>query len=127
MIRIDGIDHVAVTVADIAASRDFYQRVLGARVERFGAGRTAVHLGDHKLNLHDASTDADLVAAKPTAGAIDICFRTQTPMNDVLAHLAECGVAVEDGPVERAGANGPLLSVYLRDPDGNLVEISNPG
>ena len=125
MIAIDGIDHVAVTVADIDAACDFYGRVLGARVERYAANRTAVHLGDHKLNLHDAGTGADLVAAKPTIGAIDICFRTATPMSEVTAHLAACNVAVELGPVERTGATGMLLSVYIRDPDGNLIEISN--
>ena len=125
MIRIDGFDHAAVTVYDIAASCEFYVRVLGGRVENFGGHRVAVHLGDQKLNLHDAATGADLVAAVPTIGALDLCLRTATPMSAVEAHLADCGVEVELGPVERAGANGPLLSVYIRDPDGNLIEVSN--
>lgn len=123
--KIDGIDHIAVTVADMSKSCDFYERVLGAEIVTFGDNRTAVQLGRQKLNLHDAGTGADLVAAVPTVGAIDICLLTRTPIEEVVRHLEACGVAVELGPVERAGAQGPLLSVYLRDPDGNLVEISN--
>lgn len=122
--KIDGIDHIAITVADMDRTIDFYRRVLGAEVETFGAGRTALRLGRNKLNLHDAGTGASIVAARPTVGAIDICFLTQTPMAEVVAHVEGCGVAIEQGPVERTGAHGPILSVYIRDPDGNLVEIA---
>ena len=123
--KIDGIDHIAVTVADMARSCDFYARVLGGEIVTFGAGRKAVLLGAQKLNLHDSETGADLVAAAPTVGAIDICFLTGTPLDEVIRHLEACAVPVELGPVGRAGAQGPILSVYIRDPDGNLVEIAN--
>lgn len=126
MIRISAIDHIAVTVADMDVSRDWYASVLGGEIVTFGAGRKAVMLGTNKLNLHDGATGADLVAARPTVGAIDICLLTETPLDDVIAHLESRGVAVEQGPVERTGARGPILSVYIRDPDGKLVEISDP-
>jgi len=125
LIHIESIDHVAVTVADIARSSDWYARVLGARIENFGAGRIAVHLGRNKLNLHDEATGADLVAARPTVGAIDICFLSEIPIVEITAHLQDQGVEIELGPVERTGAQGPIMSVYLRDPDGNLIEIAN--
>lgn len=123
--KIDGIDHLAITVADMAKTMEFYRRVLGAEADTFGAGRTALRLGRNKLNLHDAETHAIPVAARPTPGAIDICFLAETPIADVVLHLQACDVAIEVGPVERSGTHGPILSVYIRDPDGNLVEIAN--
>ncbi|HEY7060613.1 MAG TPA: VOC family protein [Chloroflexota bacterium] len=118
------LDHVVLTVRDVAATCAFYSRVLGMRVETFGAGRTALHFGNQKINVHPTGGDVTLVARLPTPGSGDLCFITTTPRDALLAHLAACGVAVEAGPIERAGAIGPMESVYFRDPDGNLVEVS---
>jgi catechol 2,3-dioxygenase-like lactoylglutathione lyase family enzyme len=123
--EIDRIDHVVLTVCDIAATCAFYTRVLGMREERFGAGRTALHFGQQKINLQQAGQESTLVARLPTPGSGDLCFITTTPLEAVLAHLRACGVAVEAGPVAREGAVGRMGSVYFRDPDGNLVEVSN--
>lgn len=124
-IRISRFDHLAVTVADMTRSIDFYRRVLGAEEIVFGEGRRALKLGANKFNLHDATTAISPVAAAPTPGAIDICLISETPMPAILDHLAACGVAIVEGPVPRTGAAGPILSVYFRDPDGNLIEVSN--
>ena len=118
------IDHIVLTVRDIEATCAFYTRVLGMRVERFGAGRTALHFGTQKINLQPAGGESTLVARVPTPGSADVCFVTTTPPDAVLAHLRACGVEVEAGPVQRAGAVGLMDSVYFRDPDGNLVEVS---
>ena len=123
--EINRIDHVVLTVRDIAATCSFYTRVLGMREERFGAGRTALHFGRQKLNLQQAGQESTLVARLPTPGSGDLCFITTTPLDAVLTHLRDCGVAVEAGPVAREGATGRMDSVYFRDPDGNLVEVSN--
>lgn len=123
--KLDGIDHLAIRVRDLDRSLSFYQRVLGAEVVTFGAGRKAVRLGRNKINLHDAETDATPVAAHPTPGATDLCFLTQTPLEEVVSHVEACGIEVELGPVDRTGSDGPIRSVYFRDPDGNLIEVSN--
>ena len=124
-IRISGIDHLAITVADISRTVAFYRRVLGAREVTFGGGRKALQLGANKFDLHDAATGITPVSERPTPGAVDVCLLTETPMRDVIAHLSACDIPLVDGPVERTGALGPLLSVYFRDPDGNLIEVSN--
>ncbi len=121
---IERLDHLVLTVADIEATVAFYERVLGMRHERFGAGRSALVFGRQKLNLHQAGHEFEPKAARPTPGAIDLCLITDWPMPRVLAHLAEQGVEVEEGPVARTGAIGPIESVYFRDPDGNLIEVS---
>ncbi len=118
------LDHLVLTVRDVAATCAFYSRVLGMRVETFGAGRTALHFGNQKINVHPIGGDVTLVARVPTPGSADLCFITTTPRDALLRHLAACDVTVEAGPVERAGALGPMESVYFRDPDGNLVEVS---
>lgn len=123
--KIDGIDHLVITVADMDRTLDFYTRVLGGEAVTFGEGRTAVRLGRNKLNLHDAGTDATPVAANPAPGTLDICFLTQMPLEQVADHVDACGVTLELGPVERTGTDGPIRSIYIRDPDGNLIEISN--
>jgi catechol 2,3-dioxygenase-like lactoylglutathione lyase family enzyme len=125
--RIDRIDHFVLTVRDIDATCDFYSRVLGMEVVRFGAGRTALRFGAQKINLHPLRNDIALKAAQPTPGSADICLVTGTPLREVIAHLESCRVAVIEGPGERAGALGAIVSVYFRDPDGNLVEVSNYG
>ena len=110
---------------DLAATVEFYRRVLGMEVVTFGEGRTALRFGDQKINVHPAGGGIKLVAARPTPGSGDICLLTEEPLAQWIAHLEACGVAIEEGPGRRTGARGPLQSIYLRDPDGNLVEISN--
>ena len=122
---IQSLDHLVLTVADPEATTDFYARVLGMEPVTFGGGRRALAFGSQKINLHRAGAEFEPKAARPTPGSGDLCFLTETPLEDVLRHLAAEGVAVEEGPVARTGATGPLRSVYLRDPDGNLVEIAN--
>ncbi|MBN9793497.1 MULTISPECIES: VOC family protein [Pseudonocardia] len=123
--RIDHLDHLVLTVADIDATVAFYTRVLGMEAVEFGGGRRALAFGPNKINLHEAGREFEPKAVRPTPGSADLCLITLDPIEQVRRELAEAGVAVEVGPVERTGARGPLLSVYLRDPDGNLVEISN--
>tara|TARA_Y100001951_G_scaffold95491_1_gene93037 strand:- start:29383 stop:29769 length:387 start_codon:yes stop_codon:yes gene_type:complete len=121
---IERLDHLVLTVADIDVTVDFYERVLGMRHERFGAGRSALVFGRQKFNLHQAGREFEPKAARPTPGAIDLCLITQWSMAQVLEHLARQGVSVEEGPVARTGAVGPIESVYFRDPDSNLIEVS---
>ncbi|HEY1721937.1 MAG TPA: VOC family protein [Magnetospirillaceae bacterium] len=125
---IDRIDHVVLTVKDIDVTCAFYTRALGMRVETFGetaAKRTALVFGLQKFNLHRAGHEFEPKAKTPTPGSADLCLITETPMGDVIAHLKACNVAIEEGPVPRTGAIGTLRSVYVRDPDQNLIEISN--
>jgi catechol 2,3-dioxygenase-like lactoylglutathione lyase family enzyme len=123
--QIDRLDHFVLTVADIDRTCAFYTRVLGMEVVRFGEGRTALKFGRQKLNLHPADNIPGLVADRPTPGSADLCFITELPLAEVTAHLEKCGVPVVAGPGPRAGAIGTIQSVYIRDPDRNLVEISN--
>jgi catechol 2,3-dioxygenase-like lactoylglutathione lyase family enzyme len=123
-VRIERLDHLVLTVADVERTVGFYTRVLGMTAETFGGGRRALHVGQQKINLHQAGREFEPKASRPTPGSADLCFVTSTPVEEVAAHLAAQGVAVEEGPVERTGALGPMRSVYLRDPDGNLLEIS---
>ena len=122
---IERIDHFVLTVASVEATCAFYSRALGMDVITFGDGRTALSFGEQKINLHQAGREFEPKAEKPTPGSGDFCLITQTPMDAVCAHLKSRGITIEDGPVPRTGATGPLLSVYVRDPDGNLVEIAN--
>jgi catechol 2,3-dioxygenase-like lactoylglutathione lyase family enzyme len=119
------LDHLVLTVADIKRTCAFYTQVLGMEVVTFGAGRTALRFGAQKINLHPADDIPGLVAEKPTPGSGDLCFVTEVPLPEVVAHLERCGVAIIAGPGPRAGALGTIQSVYIRDPDQNLVEISN--
>lgn len=121
----DSLDHLVLTVADIDMTVDFYARVLGMEVVTFGEGRKALRFGAQKINLHQAGHEFEPKAARPTPGAADLCFLTSMPIADVLTHLSTMGVPVIEGPVGRTGAAGAILSVYLRDPDGNLIEVSN--
>jgi catechol 2,3-dioxygenase-like lactoylglutathione lyase family enzyme len=125
VINIDRIDHVVLTCRSIEATCEFYRRVLGMRVVTFGEGRTALAFGRQKFNLHQAGREFKPKADRPVPGSADFCLVTDTPMPEILAHLAREGVKVVEGPTEKTGAIGRLLSVYLRDPDANLVEISN--
>jgi catechol 2,3-dioxygenase-like lactoylglutathione lyase family enzyme len=126
MISIDHLDHLVLTVADVPASVAFYQRVLGMRPVKFGDGRYALAFGNQKVNLHQAGREIEPHAHRPTRGSADLCFITGTPLAEVVTTLRNLGVPVEEGPVPRTGATGPITSVYLRDPDGNLIELSNP-
>jgi catechol 2,3-dioxygenase-like lactoylglutathione lyase family enzyme len=123
--KIDRLDHLVLTVRSIEASCAFYSRVLGMEIVTFGAGRKALAFGAQKINLHEAGREFDPKAAQPTPGSADICLISADPLPDVLAHLARCGVDILEGPVPRTGATGPIESVYFRDPDRNLIEVSN--
>jgi len=123
--QIERLDHLVLTVANIERTCEFYTRVLGMEVVRFGEGRTALRFGQQKINLHPLSNIPGLVADKPTPGSGDLCFITSVPLAEVAAHLDQWGVPIVAGPGPRAGAIGTIQSVYIRDPDQNLIEISN--
>ena len=123
--RVDRLDHLVLTVASIEATVEFYTRVLGMGVVTFGAGRTALTFGTSKINLHETGKAFEPKALHPTPGSADICLIVDDGIADVIAQLAVAGVPVEAGPVERTGATGPIVSCYLRDPDHNLIELSN--
>lgn len=125
MIDVDRIDHVVLTVASIERTVAFYRDALGMAVEIFGAGRTALRFGSQKINLHEAGREFEPKAARPTPGSADLCFVAATPLDDAIAHLGDLGIRIEEGPVDRTGATGPIRSIYIRDPDGNLIEIAN--
>ena len=118
------IDHIVLTVASIPVTCDFYNRVLGMEVVTFGEGRKALTFGSQKVNLHEAGREFEPKAARPTPGAIDLCFIVDSGVAETVAHLNAQGVEIEEGPVVRTGATGPIHSVYFRDPDGNLIEVS---
>ncbi|HEY6612202.1 MAG TPA: VOC family protein [Pseudomonas sp.] len=123
--QIARLDHLVLTVADIETTRDFYVRVLGMQAVTFAGGRSALAFGQQKINLHQAGREFEPKAERPTPGSADLCFIVSTPLEQVVTHLQGCGVPVVEGPVQRTGATGPILSVYLRDPDQNLIELSN--
>lgn len=122
---IERLDHLVLTVRDIDATCAWYERVLRMRVETFGAGRVALRWGSQKINLHRAGREFEPKADHPLPGSADLCFVTALPLPDVIEHLRSCNVALIEGPVERIGALGRMRSIYLRDPDGNLIELSN--
>jgi len=123
--RVQRIDHIVLTVADVDRTIAFYQRALGMKAVSFGEGRRGLAFGDQKLNLHQAGREFEPKARRPTPGAIDLCFTTDVPLEDVAAHLRRESIEIEHGPVDKVGARRALRSLYFRDPDGNLVEISN--
>jgi catechol 2,3-dioxygenase-like lactoylglutathione lyase family enzyme len=123
--RVSHLDHLVLTVKDIAASVSFYTRVLGMAETTFGGGRTALVFGSSKINLHQAGHEFEPKAAVPTPGSGDLCLIVDDDLDSVQAQLAAAGVAVEVGPVKRTGAVGEIISVYIRDPDQNLIELSN--
>ena len=123
--NIDRLDHLVLTVQNIEYTCAFYERALGMQTVTFGAGRKALQFGQQKINLHEAGKEFDPKARRPTPDSGDLCFIVSDPLAEVIEHLRACGVAIEEGPVQRAGALGLMQSVYLRDPDGNLIELSN--
>lgn len=122
------LDHLVLTVASISGAASFYERALGMTAERFegsdGTTRTALRFGAQKINLHQEGREFRPHAARPLPGSADLCFLTDRPLEDWTSHLEALGVAVREGPVPRTGARGPMTSIYLDDPDGNLIEIA---
>jgi catechol 2,3-dioxygenase-like lactoylglutathione lyase family enzyme len=141
--KIDSLDHLVLTVKNIEATSAFYLNVLGMEIVTFGRGRKALSFGSQKINLHEHGSEFEPKAWQPAPGSADLCFIpkghkfrlsrqaaqlsfiTSVSLPDVVKHLSSCGVTVIDGPVQRTGATGPIMSVYLRDPDMNLIEVSN--
>lgn len=124
---LDRIDHLVLTVSDPERTVDFYERVLGMSTVSFGEGRLALRFGDSKINLHRSGHELDPAASRPTPGSADLCFVVARPLDEVAAHLSDCEVEIVEGPVQRTGALGPTTSIYIRDPDGNLIELSRYG
>ena len=123
--NIDSIDHFVLTVHDVSATCAFYEKALGMQVAHFGNGRTALAFGSQKINLHQAGKEFEPKAHLPVPGSGDLCLITSVPMDEVVRHLMDCGVMIIEGPATKTGARGPILSVYFRDPDLNLIEVSN--
>ena len=124
-VRVDALDHLVLTVRDLATTCRFYETVLGMQAEEFQPGRWALKFGRQKINLHVAGQVIDPNVRHATPGSADLCLLTDTPMPAILAHLAACGVEAIEGPVRRTGATGPITSVYVYDPDENLLELAN--
>jgi catechol 2,3-dioxygenase-like lactoylglutathione lyase family enzyme len=123
--NLDRLDHLVLTVRDIERTCAFYERVLGMSRQSFAKGRVALHFGDQKINLHPYPSPIDPKAAVPEPGSADLCFLTEAPIDEVVDHLRAQGIEIDVGPRTTAGALGPMTSVYVRDPDGNLIEIAN--
>lgn len=130
MPTLSSLDHLVLTVCSIDQTATFYRDVLGMTVETFyptdGSTRTALKFGRQKINLHQAGAEFEPKAKAPAPGTADLCFLTETPVLDWIDHLAQLDLPIEDGPIQRTGAAGPILSIYIRDSDGNLIEIANP-
>jgi len=124
-VKISKLDHLVITTANPEILIQFYTRVLDLELETFADGQKALKFGKQKINLHEAGAEIRPHAKHPTPGAADLCFITQTPIAQVLNHLASCNIEVIAGPVTRSGASGTLLSIYIMDPDGNLIELAN--
>ncbi|MBD0444436.1 VOC family protein [Acinetobacter nosocomialis] len=123
--KISHLDHLVLTVISIENTCNFYQTVLGFEVITFKGDRKALKFGNQKINLHQQGNEFKPKALQPTPGSADLCFISDTPISEVVAHLNQLNIQIEEGPVERTGAMHPILSVYIRDPDQNLIEISN--
>jgi len=123
--HISHIDHLVLTVKNINETCTFYTEVLGMNTVTFGEGRKALSFGQQKINLHEVGKEFEPKATKATSGSADLCLITDFPLSEVVNHLNTLGVLIEEGPIKRTGAVGPITSVYIRDPDGNLIEVSN--
>ena len=123
--KITSLDHLVLTVKDIGATCEFYRSVLGFEVVSFGDNRKSLKFGRQKINLHLIGAEFQPCAKKPTAGSADLCFIVETPIEALVEHLQQCDVVIEEGPVRRTGAEGPIRSLYIRDTDGNLIELCN--
>jgi catechol 2,3-dioxygenase-like lactoylglutathione lyase family enzyme len=124
-VQIDRLDHLVLTVKNIDSSAKFYERVLGMEKIIFGDNRFALKFGQQKINLHQLGNEFEPKAQNVMSGSADLCFITSTPITDVISHIEQCDVKVIEGPVKRTGATGDIISAYIRDPDENLIEISN--
>ena len=127
---IHSIDHIVIQAVDVLDTIKFYTEILGMTHSEFqpptgGPVRQSLHFGAQKINLHDAGSPFRPHAKNPAAGSVDLCFITEQSLDDWRQHLANCGIVIENGPVHKTGAKGQLLSIYIRDPDGNLIELSN--
>lgn len=118
------IDHLVITVNNVEASCTFYKNVLGLEILSFEDGRKALRVGDQKINLHEAGNELSPCASHPTPGSADLCFITPQPIENYMDHLQKNGISIELGPVKRTGVLGTINSVYFRDPDQNLLEVS---
>ncbi|EHM7203242.1 VOC family protein [Salmonella enterica] len=118
------MDHLVLTVSDISTTIRFYEEVLGCSAVTFKQNRKALIFGAQKINLHQQEMEFEPKASRPTPGSADLCFITSTPINDVVSEILQAGIPIVEGPVERTGATGEIMSIYIRDPDGNLIEIS---
>lgn len=123
--KIDTLDHLVLTCTDVDTTIAFYSKVMGMEAVSFGEGRRALRFGSSKINLHQQGEQYELDAQHAIPGSADLCFITSIPLEKVIDHLADCDVAIIRGPVEQIGAIAPLRSVYFRDPDQNLIEVSN--
>jgi len=124
MVRLKRLDHFVLTVASVEATCAFYETALGMTPVTFAGGRRALAFGDQKINLHQAGAEFEPHARQPVPGSADFCLIADGPIESIVAELQAAGVTVEEGPVDRTGALEPIRSVYFRDPDGNLVEVS---
>ena len=123
--KIASLDHLVLTVRNIEASVEFYTSVMGMELSVFGNNRKALSFGSQKINLHQFQNEFEPKAQTPTPGSADLCFLTQTPIHDVISELQTKHITILEGPIQRTGATGAILSVYFRDPDQNLIEVSN--
>ncbi|MNB94908.1 Virulence protein [compost metagenome] len=123
--KIEGIDHLVLTVTSINQTITFYTEVLSMTLVEFGQGRKALQFGQQKINLHEKGNEYEPKALMPTPGSADLCFLVSTPLEEVIQQLLKYHIPIEEGPVARTGAQGPILSVYVRDPDNNLIELAN--
>jgi catechol 2,3-dioxygenase-like lactoylglutathione lyase family enzyme len=121
--QITSLDHLVLTVQSIEATCSFYANVLGMEIITFGEGRKALRFGSQKINLHQCGNEFEPKAARPTSGSADLCFVTDSSLAELIEHVKGCDIPILAGPVPRTGAVGPISSVYLRDPDGNLIEV----
>ncbi|WKA52049.1 VOC family protein [Planococcus liqunii] len=123
--KIDRLDHLVLTVSSIERTCEFYHEALGLDTHTFGDNRKALRFGNQKINLHEKGKEFEPKAKMPTPGSADLCFITEVPIAEVIQHLKKCHLGIEEGPLERTGATAGITSVYIRDPDENLIEISN--
>ncbi|KMW71416.1 hypothetical protein TI10_21345 [Photorhabdus luminescens subsp. luminescens] len=123
--KIERLDHLVLTVKDLETSSHFYQRVLGMSIVTFSEGRIALSFGNQKINLHEYGREFEPKAQTPLPGSADLCFISLLPMDEIIQHLQQHEVGILEGPVKRTGANGAIMSIYFRDPDQNLIEVSN--
>jgi catechol 2,3-dioxygenase-like lactoylglutathione lyase family enzyme len=123
--EVDSLDHLVLTVKNLETTLKFYTEVLGMKKEIFGENRIALKFGNQKINLHELGNEYEPKAKKPTPGSADLCFITKEKLENVIEHINRLGIRIIEGPITRTGANGKIKSIYIRDPDENLIEISN--